>query len=89
MSELIGDLSCEDAILAVWDYLDDETDETLAARVRRHLEICKRCRERFAFERRFLSSLGRLIDDDTEVTPLRTRIVQSFIDNGRRSSRGA
>ena len=60
MMEHDAHLSCDEPALAMWDYLDGETDEKLTTRVRRHLEICKRCRERFAFERTFLDSLGSL-----------------------------
>lgn len=73
---------CDDAMIAVWDFLDEGTDEALTSHIREHLAICPRCRDRFAFERTFMDSVEGLIEDATDVAPLRSRIEQALARQG-------
>ena len=52
-----GDLGCEDAMKSVFDYLDGELPPDYSEKVRRHIEMCKRCYPYFNFEQAFLDYL--------------------------------
>ena len=82
MTDQRSGLSCNEAIIAVWDFLDEATDEALTIHIREHLAICPRCRDRFAFERTFIDSVEGLIEDTADVAPLRTRIEQALAEHG-------
>ncbi len=75
-------IPCEEVIRAIWDYLDEETDADLANRIRYHLEICPPCREHYEFEGAFLRSLSRLLDEETDVQSLRSRITRALTEQG-------
>jgi len=49
-----GDLSCEEALARVYEYLDGELGPELHDRIGAHLEVCRRCYPFFDFERMFL-----------------------------------
>lgn len=49
-----GDVSCEEALSRVYEYLDGELDPESQERIHRHIEICRRCYPFFDFERLFL-----------------------------------
>lgn len=74
-----GGIDCGGVMSQLYEYIDGELDEEMIARIRRHLEVCKRCYPRYAFEKaflRFLSEQGRV-----EVPPeLRRRIFQSILE---------
>lgn len=76
------DIPCEDVIRSVWDYLDDEIDVEQRERIRRHLQLCDHCRDQYTFEKAFLRSVRRLVDDDTAAISLRARIERALIDHG-------
>lgn len=46
------ELSCEELIERLFDYLDRELDERQVAEVERHLEKCRDCCSRAEFEKR-------------------------------------
>lgn len=53
---------CEDALRVLAEHLDRELDETTAVQVERHLDTCRSCWSRAAFEKRLreaLAGLGR------------------------------
>ncbi len=52
-----GELGCEDAMKSVFEYLDGELPPDYSEKVRRHIEICKRCYPYFSFEQAFLDYL--------------------------------
>ena len=60
MPDEIGSIDCTTAVQRLWDYLDQELDETRMAEVRRHLESCRSCLPHADFDRRFLEALGRV-----------------------------
>lgn len=45
-------VDCDEVIEHIFDYLDGELDETLDARIARHLEHCRDCFTRAEFERK-------------------------------------
>ncbi|TFH86293.1 mycothiol system anti-sigma-R factor [Billgrantia azerbaijanica] len=46
------ELSCEDVIERLFDYLDRELDDRQAAEIERHLAKCRDCYSRAEFEQR-------------------------------------
>jgi hypothetical protein len=55
-SEMHGEqeLTCEESLAVVYEYLDGELDPERHDMVRRHLERCRNCYPYFNFERLFL-----------------------------------
>ena len=78
----IADISCEEVIRRVWDYLDDEIDADRKAEIQRHLELCDHCRDQYTFEGAFLRSVGRVLDDERDTRALRTRIELALMKHG-------
>jgi len=74
-----GGIDCAGVIQRLYEYLDEELDPETIERIREHLEVCKRCYPRYAFEKaflRFISEQGRV-----EAPPeLRRRIFQSILE---------
>jgi mycothiol system anti-sigma-R factor len=54
------DLSCEESLARVYEYLDGELDAGEHDAVRRHLEKCRKCYPHFDFERIFLDYVHEL-----------------------------
>lgn len=55
-----AELSCEETLARVYEYLDGELDLGDHEAVRRHLEKCRRCYPHFDFERLFLDYVHEL-----------------------------
>lgn len=51
-------LTCEDVIEQLFDFLDEELDEERRAEIDRHLERCRDCFTRAQFERRMREKVG-------------------------------
>ena len=54
------ELSCEEALARVYEFLDGELDASQHDGVRRHLQKCRRCYPYFDFERLFLDYIHEL-----------------------------
>ena len=52
-----GHIDCEDVLRQLLAYLDHEVGEHAAALIERHLEACRACFTRAAFERRLKAHL--------------------------------
>jgi mycothiol system anti-sigma-R factor len=50
----IQELTCEESLARVYEYLDGELDAAEHEAVRRHVEKCRNCYPHFDFERLFL-----------------------------------
>lgn len=50
-------IECEEAVRRVYEFLDGELDAGTTDRIRRHLEVCRRCYPYFNFERIFLDHI--------------------------------
>lgn len=48
------ELTCEESLARVYEYLDGELDATEHDAVHRHVEKCRKCYPHFDFERMFL-----------------------------------
>ncbi len=52
-------MSCEDVLVRLWEYLDEELLPEEASVVREHLSGCSDCYPAYRFDRAFLSLLAR------------------------------
>ena len=73
----LADLSCDDALAAMWDYLDEELDARTTERIEVHLWLCLGCDELFAVERRFLNAIASATPQ-VDVTHLVQRIQRAM-----------
>lgn len=55
--EEIEDISCEEAVSRVYEYLDGEAEEAERERIRCHVLKCERCYPFFNWERVFLETV--------------------------------
>lgn len=53
----VSEITCEQALARVYEYLDGELEPESEAEVRKHLEVCQRCYPLFNFEQIFLEFL--------------------------------
>lgn len=44
-------MTCQEAVDKLYDYLDREIDEITAARIEKHLELCRLCCDHLEFEK--------------------------------------
>jgi mycothiol system anti-sigma-R factor len=77
-----GELSCDEVVQLLWDYLDSELDDDRRRRVHAHLAECDHCAGQFTFEGAFLRTIGRLIDEPLDTTSLRERILAGLDAHG-------
>lgn len=52
-------MRCEEVLLRLWEYLDQELAREEAARVKAHLDRCARCHPAYCCDRAFLELLAR------------------------------
>lgn len=50
-------IECQEAVRRVYEFLDGELARGMTERIRRHLEVCRRCYPYFNFERIFLEHI--------------------------------
>jgi len=50
-------ITCEEALARMYEYLDGELEPDWSEKVRRHLEVCRRCWPRFELERAFIDHI--------------------------------
>ena len=70
-----GGIDCDDVLRDVYLYLDDETDEELRNRIRRHLDGCAPCLKQFGLEQDVRSLVARCCGGDQAPQHLRERIT--------------
>jgi mycothiol system anti-sigma-R factor len=75
-------LSCEEVVQLLWDYLDGELDEVRRERIRAHLAECDHCAGQFTFEGAFVRAIGNLIEEPLDTTSLRHRILTRLVAQG-------
>jgi len=75
-------MPCHEVVALLWEYLDDELDEQMRARIREHLDHCHHCTDHFTFEGAFLRTVTRVIDEPVETGALRERILEALRTEG-------
>jgi anti-sigma factor RsiW len=53
-------MRCEEVVIRLWEYLDDELAPEEAEAVRAHLDHCCHCHPAYCCDRAFLELLARL-----------------------------
>ena len=71
-------VNCEEALESLFEYLDGELDESNAAAIEKHLEICRKCYPRAQFERAFLEAVGAVDGRETVPADLRERVFATL-----------
>jgi len=71
----VPQLSCEEVVQLLWDYLDGELDPARRERVRAHLAECDHCAGQFTFEGAFVRAVRGVIDEPLDTMSLRQRIL--------------
>lgn len=77
--EDVEELSCQEAVERVYEYLDGELPEERAEEVRCHVEQCKRCYPMYDWERMFLDFIREQAERPEENPELR-RKVEALLD---------
>lgn len=75
-------VDCEHVMRQLWDYLDGELTPERSEVIRRHVEICSRCRPQSEFEEAFLSAVRRTRREHTHPERLRGALLEALAEQG-------
>jgi anti-sigma factor (TIGR02949 family) len=70
------EISCEEALQLVHDFIDGELDGLPRAEVEAHFELCQQCYPHLKLEQRFRAAVHRACVKDTAPPDLRTRVME-------------
>jgi anti-sigma factor (TIGR02949 family) len=70
------EMSCEEALRLVQDFLDGELEDVSGARVRRHFEMCQRCYPHLRLEESFRAALRKATRGERASRELRERVLK-------------
>jgi anti-sigma factor (TIGR02949 family) len=73
---------CEEAVRALWDYLDRALDAPKMAVIDDHLARCAPCREHARFERTLIDRIRGLRREHHDPVALRVRVLATLRDAG-------
>jgi hypothetical protein len=73
---------CEEAVRALWDYLDRALDAPTMAVIDDHLAKCAPCREHARFERTLIERIGGLRREHHDPVALRVRVLAALYNAG-------
>ncbi len=71
-------IPCDHVIAKLWEYIDGELTEELAAKVRAHLEICNRCFPQYDFQRTYKEFIRRCGEEPLP-PGLRRRVFEAIL----------
>jgi len=69
------DMSCEEALSRIYEYLDGELDPAPRQLVKAHFEVCQRCYPYLASERSFKLALARAMEGQRAPEGVRARLL--------------
>ncbi|RCW45358.1 mycothiol system anti-sigma-R factor [Halopolyspora algeriensis] len=75
------DATCEDVLAEVWLFLDNECDSARRETLRRHLDECGSCLERYGIEEHLKELLHRKCGGEHAPEDLRERLRNSIRDS--------
>lgn len=75
----VREVSCQEAVERVYEYLDGELEEERAEEIRCHVEQCKRCYPMYNWEQMFLDFIGDRAGRPEENPELRSK-VEALLD---------
>jgi len=73
---------CEQAVRALWDYLDSALDALKMAVIDDHLARCAPCREHAQFERTLIDRIRGIRREHDDPSALRVRVLAALHDAG-------
>jgi anti-sigma factor (TIGR02949 family) len=73
------ELSCEEALALVYEYLDGELPLDWSDAVRKHVEKCRLCYPYFDFERMFLDYVHQAAEGSERASPELERRIRDLI----------
>ncbi len=68
--------SCDEALAAIYDFLDGELDDLSGDRIKAHFEVCGKCYPRLRLEESFRSALQRAYAGEAPPPGLRARLLE-------------
>jgi anti-sigma factor (TIGR02949 family) len=71
-------IPCDHVIARLWEYIDGELTEEVAAELRAHLDICSRCFPQYDFQRAF-KEFTRRSAQKSMPPELRRRVFEAII----------
>ncbi len=74
------DVSCEEALRLVQEFLDGELGEVPSARLKRHFEICQGCYPHLRLEEAFRTALHKAAAGERASPELRERVLEVLED---------
>jgi anti-sigma factor (TIGR02949 family) len=75
-------IDCETVMRQLWDYLDGELTPERSDAIRRHVEMCSRCRPQSEFEQAFLTAVQRTRREHSQPERLRHALVAALAEQG-------
>lgn len=75
-------IDCETVMRQLWDYLDGELTAERTEAIRKHVEMCSRCRPHSEFERAFLVAVSRSRREHSQPERLRGVLVEALAEQG-------
>lgn len=75
-------LDCDSVMRQLWDYLDGELTPERTEAIRRHVEMCSRCKPQTEFELAFLAAVKRTRREHTQPDRLRGALLDALAEQG-------
>jgi anti-sigma factor (TIGR02949 family) len=75
-------IDCDTVMRQLWDYLDGELTPERSDAIRRHVEMCSRCRPHSEFERAFLVAVKRSRREHSQPERLRGVLAKALAEQG-------
>jgi anti-sigma factor (TIGR02949 family) len=75
-------IDCDTVMRQLWDYLDGELNPERSDAIRRHVEMCSRCRPHSEFERAFLVAVKRSRREHSQPERLRGVLAKALAEQG-------
>ena len=77
-----GMISCHDALERLYEYLDEELDDSWQERVQAHFDLCSRCYPYLTFEKSFLDAVRNTKPSEGPPPELKGRILELLTKEG-------
>ncbi|MCI0444441.1 zf-HC2 domain-containing protein [bacterium] len=79
MRKKINEVSCEEVLKKILEFIDGELEEASQDQIEQHLQDCRHCFDRLEFERLLKSRISRLKND--QMSERLRRRIENLIDN--------
>jgi len=78
-------MNCREALLHLYEYLDEELTEDVVKKIEAHLTICEHCFDKYEFEKLLKSVIAKKGQMEVDAEPLKAKVLQRIaeIENPR------